>query len=90
VSAEANNLPTDQLSPKQVTRIDKDKKDAQNKRIFDIRIFDMWLDCYTQEEIAEAVGCDKGTVSKFVENSFTEPNSTNPTATHLRMLEKIT
>lgn len=31
-----------------LSRIDKDAKEARNKRIFD-----MWLACYTQDEIAE-------------------------------------
>ena len=32
-------------------RIDKDAKEARNKRIFD-----MWLACHTQQEIADAEG----------------------------------
>lgn len=27
--------------------------------------FDLWLACYTQEEIAEAVGCDKAQVNRI-------------------------
>ena len=34
-----------------LSRIDKDTKEDRNRRIFD-----MWLACYTQEEIANAVG----------------------------------
>lgn len=40
-----------------LSRVDKDAKDARNKRIFD-----MWLACYTQQEIADAVGIPRKTV----------------------------
>lgn len=39
--------------------IDKDAKDARDKRIFDL-----WLACHTQEEIAEAAGVDQAEVSR--------------------------
>jgi len=45
-----------------LSRIDKDAKEARNKRIFE-----MWLACYTQEEIAEAVGIERSTVTKMAE-----------------------
>jgi len=34
-----------------LSRIDKDAKDARNRRIFNL-----WMACYTQQEVAEAVG----------------------------------
>ncbi len=33
--------------------LDHDTKEARNKKIFDL-----WMRCYTQQEIADAVGCD--------------------------------
>jgi hypothetical protein len=39
---------------------------APNKDRRDAKIFDMWMACHTQEEIAEAVGCDqKNSVERF-------------------------
>lgn len=49
-----------------LSRIDKDAKEARNKRIFQ-----MWLACHTQEEIAEEVGCPQQKVADQVGN-FTE------------------
>ena len=50
-----------------LSRIDKDAKEAQNRRIFD-----MWLACLTQEEIAErenvSVQVVKDVVSDILEN----------------------
>jgi hypothetical protein len=40
-----------------LSRIDKDAKEARDKRIFDL-----WLECYTQQEIAEAIGIPRKTV----------------------------
>ena len=40
-----------------LSRVDKDAKDARNRRIFE-----MWLACYTQQEIADAVGIPRKTV----------------------------
>jgi hypothetical protein len=34
-----------------LSRIDKDSKEARNRRIFD-----MWMACYTQEEISAEIG----------------------------------
>ena len=45
------------------SRIDKDAKEARNKRIFDL-----WLACHTQGEIAEAVGVSQGEVAKSIPN----------------------
>ena len=41
-----------------LSRIDKDSKDARNKRIFD-----KWLACYTQKEIAAGESISQGDVS---------------------------
>ena len=49
------------------------------------RIFNMWMACATQEEIAEAVGVHKDTVSAEMEvcrNLETLPNSDKVTAMH--------
>jgi len=43
-----------------LSRIDKDTKDARNKRIFD-----KWLACWTQEEIAASENIHKDTVSEI-------------------------
>jgi transposase len=37
----------------------------ENKEKRDRTIKDMWLACYTQEEIAETVGCDQATVTRL-------------------------
>lgn len=42
-----------------LSRVDKDAKEARNKRIFD-----MWLACHTQQEIADAVGVDRKDVER--------------------------
>ena len=51
-----------------VLHIDKDAKESRDKRIID-----MWLACYTQEEIAKEIGIAHPTViewtNSFVENS---------------------
>jgi len=44
-----------------LSRIDKDEKVARNKRIFDL-----WLACYTQEEIAEIVGWPRRTITRWL------------------------
>ena len=41
-----------------LSRIDKDAKDARDKRIFS-----KWLACWTQDEIAESEGIGKGEIS---------------------------
>ena len=43
-----------------LSRIDKDSKEARNKRIFD-----MWMACYTQEEIGEKEGIAKSAVNEI-------------------------
>jgi hypothetical protein len=40
--------------------MDKDAKEARDKRIFDL-----WLACWTQEEIAKDTGIDQGDLSKL-------------------------
>jgi len=42
-------------------RRDKDLKDERDRRIADL-----WLACHTEQEIAEAVGCDQKTVNNVV------------------------
>jgi len=46
-----------------LSRIDKDAKEARDRRIFD-----MWLACHTQEEIAEAEEVDQKTISRMAED----------------------
>lgn len=46
------------------SRRDKDLKDERDKKIAD-----MWLACYTEEEIAEAVGCGDATIREFLKES---------------------
>jgi len=47
------------------SRTDKEMKERRNQIIAD-----MWLACYTEEEIAEAVGCNPQTVHNQVEESL--------------------
>ena len=44
-----------------LSRIDKDAKEARNKRIFDL-----WLACWTQEEIAAKENVHEDTVNEIV------------------------
>lgn len=61
-----------------LSRIDKDSKEARNKRIFSF-----WLACYTQEEIAEREGVTKETVSEVVRQKMAElPKSDKSLADH--------
>lgn len=46
-----------------LSRVDKDAKEARNKRIFE-----MWLACYTQQEIADALGCDRVEVTRLIDS----------------------
>lgn len=43
-----------------LSRIDKDAKDSRNKRVFDL-----WLACHSTDEIADAMGVAKSTVSEL-------------------------
>jgi hypothetical protein len=40
----------------------------ENKDKRDRKIFDLWLACHTQEEIAKAVGCDQKTATNQIED----------------------
>lgn len=62
-----------------LSRIDKDSKEARNKRIFE-----MWLACYTIDEIAETVGCSTQPVKDVVSDFSAElPENLKPAASHL-------
>lgn len=61
-----------------LSRIEKDAKEARNKKIFDL-----WLSCYTQEEIAGMVGCDQKTVTNIIGESAELPKLLKPAADHL-------
>ena len=47
-----------------LSRVDKDAKEARDKRIFDL-----WLACYTQQEIANAVGITKQAVEQVCQET---------------------
>jgi len=54
-------------------------KEAQNKKIFEL-----WLTCYTQEEIAEKVELSVGDKSLRISGKWAElPNNAKPYADHL-------
>jgi len=61
-----------------LSRIDKDSKEARNKRIFDL-----WLACYTQEEIAEKEDCPRTTVETVLTEMEMLQKSSKPYADHL-------
>jgi len=65
-----------------LSRIDKDSKEARDKRIFEL-----WLACYTQEEIGEMVGITKETVSQVCQKMAELPKSDKPAAEHLTDFE---
>ncbi|MHB8282267.1 MAG: DNA methyltransferase, partial [bacterium] len=48
-----------------LAQIVKKEKEQRDKKVFN-----MWLACYTQEEIAEAVNMDKSSISRFVEKDL--------------------
>ncbi len=52
-----------------LSRIDKDSKEARNQRIFDL-----WLACHTQQEIADTLGIPKGTVDALCLEMAKSPN----------------
>jgi len=54
-----------------LSRIDKDAKEARNNRIFDL-----WMACHTQEEIAERENVAKGPVSEIC-SEFADLQKTN-------------
>lgn len=53
-----------------LSRIDKDTKDARNKRIFDL-----WLACWTQHEIATELDCSQQEADKQIKSFTTDGNS---------------
>lgn len=53
-----------------LSRIDKDTKEARNRRIFD-----RWLACYTQEEIAEAESTPQKSVDDVLAKTAKSPDS---------------
>jgi ParB-like nuclease domain len=60
-----------------LSRVDKDAKEARNRRIFDL-----WMACYTLEQIAERVAVHKDTVSEVCRNLAELPESDKPAAAH--------
>jgi len=59
------------------SRIDKDSKDARNKRIAE-----MWLACYSEQEIASQVGCDQKTVSNIIGEKYSGTEFLKPAYLH--------
>lgn len=59
-------------------RIDKDSKEARNKRIFDL-----WMACYTQDEIAEKENIPQRTIADVLAEMAELPESLKSTANHL-------
>lgn len=63
-----------------LSRIDKDSKEARNKKIFDL-----WLAGWQNTEIASELGCDEKTVREVIGEMATLPNLRSPdqsSATH--------
>src|SRR5262249_46663944 len=63
-----------------LSRIDKDSKEARDRRIFDL-----WLAGHTQEEIAAEANCDQKTVANVVSGETADlPNflKSHPAADH--------
>ena len=56
-----------------LSRIDKDTKEARNRRIFDL-----WLAGWTEREIADAVGASAGDVHKVCSEMADLPNLSKP------------
>jgi len=65
-----------------LSRIDKDSKDARNKRIFD-----MWLACHTDADIAGAVDLSEEGVRKITQQMAELPEVGKPPASHLSDFE---
>ena len=62
-----------------LSRIDKDAKEAR-----DNRIFDLWLGCYSYEEIAKIVDSSPTEAKRVVSSETAElPNRTKPASEHL-------
>ncbi len=56
-----------------LARMDKDAKEARDRKIFDL-----WLACWTQQEIATEVGCSAGEVSAITSETADLPKLTKP------------
>ena len=65
-----------------LSRIDKDAKEARDKRIFDL-----WLACYTEQEIADDVGIHQTVVGDVLRESGDLPKTLKPQAEHLTNFE---
>ncbi len=62
-----------------LSRVDKDAKEARDKKIVEL-----WLACYTQEEIAEAVGSSVQPIKDVTSDlSANLPENLKPAASHL-------
>ena len=55
---------------------------VSGKEARDKRIFELWLACFTQEEIAAEVGCDRHNVDNLLRKSADVPKTQNPAALH--------
>ena len=60
----SNRKPGERTVRGWLSSIDKDAKEARDRRIFDL-----WLACHTQEEIAGAVGCPQQTAADRITES---------------------
>jgi len=64
------------VSPRTVSnwlsRIDKDTKEQQKKKVFDL-----WMQCSTQDEIAEEVGMERLTVKRIIDDFVQNGTFTN-------------
>lgn len=60
-----------------LSRIDKDSKEARDKRIFE-----MWLACWTAEEIGESVGMTSQGVGQVLKEAANLPKVSQPAAEH--------
>lgn len=76
---------TDRTIRDWLSRIDKDTKESRDKKIFD-----MWMACYTQQEIADIVGISQQTVADSIKD-FTDfgkvSDSGKATANHVTDFE---
>jgi hypothetical protein len=60
-----------------LSRIDKDAKESRDKRIFDL-----WLACWSNEEIGTAVGMTPQGVGQVLKEAADLPNVSKPSALH--------
>lgn len=66
-----------------LSRVDKDSKEARDKRIFDL-----WLACWTFDEIAAEVGCSVQPVKDVITDVSAElPKNLKPSAEHATSFE---